>query len=369
MNILILNTGGLGGGRTFTYEIAKGFCKNGHDVYAIIAKVEEDKDIWISLLGEDRIYFFENHKNSIGFLKKMLVFPFTVGKEVSRKFQSIEFDMVFKTIYHIWSDKMLPYVSSRRIVSVCHDPFPHSGAKKYVSYLSKRFTQNSDDVIVLTKSFIPIIEKRHKISRQHIFFMPHGRFNGYKVNAEKRLVEYKDNKMNFVFFGRIQKYKGIGVLLEAYNLLRNKYNNITLTIAGKGDMSPYLELTHDETITVINRFIDDGEVGSLFDGPNAVLVVPYIDATQSGVILIAYEYGIPIIATDTGGLREQLNGGNIGILCKPNDVKSLYDAMELIINNEDIRIEQKKKIEEYLHELDWDVLTANLVEQIFGDHR
>lgn len=366
MNILILYTGGLGAGRTFSYEMARGFCENGHEVYAILANVREDKGNWISLLGEERIYFFEGHKSASDFFLKWVTLPCHAGKEIRRKFRAVEFDMVIKTMYHIWSDRMLSFVSCRRVVSICHDPLPHSSTKRYVSYLSKRFTQNSDDVIVLTKSFIPIVESRHGIAREHIHYMPHGRFSGYTANTEKRLVNFQEGKTNFVFFGRIQKYKGIGVLLEAYGRLRKSHDDITLTIAGNGDMDPYQGLLGDETITVINRFIDDDEVGSLFDGTNAVLVVPYIDATQSGVILIAFEYGVPVVATDTGGLREQLNDGRIGILCKPDDVDSLQAAMESVIGNKGLMEEQKRKMQEYLHELDWNVLTAKLVEEIAG---
>lgn len=368
MEILILYPGGIGAGRTFSYEMAAGLVKNGQDVYAIVADAQEDRDKWVDLLGKEKIYFFVGHRGGKDFAKRLVTLPFTDGTAIRRKFSRITFDMVLKPMYHIWSDRLLPYISTRKIVSVCHDPLPHSSSKKYVQYLSKRFTMNSDDVVVLTKSFIPIVEKRHKIAREHIFYMPHGRFPGYSVNPDKRLVHFAEDKTNFVFFGRIQRYKGIGILLEAYQMLRKEYDDITLTIAGNGDMQPYQKyLNGDESIKVINRFIDDDEVGSLFDGPNAILVLPYIDATQSGVTLVAFEYGVPIIATNTGGLREQLNNGKIGLLCQPNDAQSLCDAMKKCIHNPDFVQEQKRLTAAYLHELDWEVLMDKLLKQIYGE--
>lgn len=52
--------------------------------------------------------------------------------------------------------------------------------------------------------------------------------------------------------------------------------------------------------------MEDEEVESIFSGENLVAVLPYLDATQSGVVLTAMDYGVPVIATDTGGLSEQI---------------------------------------------------------------
>lgn len=133
--------------------------------------------------------------------------------------------------------------------------------------------------------------------------------------------------INFLFFGRIEKYKGIQLLAKAYKELVQTHSlNITLTIAGSGNLAEYREeFRNIPNVTIINRYIPDNEIGQYFSIPNTIVVLPYIDASQSGVIPIALEYNTPIIASETGGLKEQLNNGEIGIFCKVNDINSLKE--------------------------------------------
>ena len=196
--------------------------------------------------------------------------------------------------------------------------------------------------------------------------MPHGRMGDYKKNQNKSLdLRYDKNKLNFLFFGRIEEYKGLRVLAEAYKKLSEENENVTLTIAGSGDFSKYEEDFKDiRNVTIINRYIKDEEVGSFFDGSNVVTILPYLDATQSGVIPIALEYNTPIIASDTGGIREQLNNGRIGILFNSGDSTELYEKMKQLIVNKEIISEEKKKMYGYLECLEWKVVTKKLLESL-----
>lgn len=360
MNILVVFPGKSGGGTVFALDIAKGFAENGHRVCAIIAKGASNEKEWTDVLGEENVYRFTLHHGAGDFIKKCITLPLGEGRRIKEKFADIRFDFVLKTMYYIWTDMLVKYVNADRVVSICHDPLPHSGEKKYCAYLSKKFTQRSDDVFVLTKRFIPIVEKRCKLPKEKIHYVPHGRLHNYN-KTDKRLVNFRETDTNFVFFGRIQEYKGIKVLLEAYKKVHDKHKNTTLTIAGKGDFSAYEKLAADcGNITVINRFIDDDEVGGLFDGANTVLVLPYLDATQSGVILIAYEYGVPIIASNCGGLSEQLDDGRLGMLCEPGNVEELSECMLHFIGNPSAFEEQKIKMKEYLRKLDWDIIAKSM---------
>ena len=144
-----------------------------------------------------------------------------------------------------------------------------------------------------------------------------------------------------------------------------KYNNITLTIAGNGDFTSYKRKFADlKNFTLINRYIEDNEVGALFAGPNIVVVLPYINATQSGVIPIAYEYLTPIIASDTGGLKEQLDDGNIGLLFENGNTNELMERMEEFIKYPNKWVEQKELMKTFRETLDWDILAKRLLEII-----
>ena len=169
-----------------------------------------------------------------------------------------------------------------------------------------------------------------------------------------------------MFFGFIEHYKGLKVLAEAYKELSLKRNDITLTIAGNGDFSPYAKsFLNLENVNIINRYIKDEEVGALFAGPNVIVVLPYINATQSGVIPIAYEFLTPVIASDTGGLKEQLCDGKIGLLHVNGDSKDLALKMESIIENKQEWDRQTMLMKEFRIELDWKNLSERLINEIY----
>ena len=93
-------------------------------------------------------------------------------------------------------------------------------------------------------------------------------------------------------------------------------------------------------------------------------MIPYLDATQSGVIPIAYEYEIPIIASNTGGLREQLDDGRIGLLFEAGNEKDLAMQMEYIMDNKIEFDRQAELIKKFRETLNWDVLARQLLKKL-----
>lgn len=89
-----------------------------------------------------------------------------------------------------------------------------------------------------------------------------------------------------------------------------------------------------------------------------------MDATQSGVIPIAYEYETPIIASNTGGLKEQLNDGKIGLLFEPGNALELANKMEYIMDNNNEFYRQAELIRNFRKNLNWNVLAKKLLEEL-----
>lgn len=120
-----------------------------------------------------------------------------------------------------------------------------------------------------------------------------------------------------MFFGRIDKYKGIGSLLHAY--LKCEDIALPLVIAGSGVLTADEKTLyeHSKKVILINRFITDGEMKWLFANCHAVFL-PYIEATQSGVIPIAYSYEKPVIVSDLPGLKQFVEDGKTGSICSSN---------------------------------------------------
>jgi len=127
-------------------------------------------------------------------------------------------------------------------------------------------------------------------------------------------------------FGRLLPYKGLDLLADA--LARMPENTVAVRIVGIGPESPALDaLRACHGVTVENRWVPETEIGTLLAWSDA-LILPYRQASQSGVAAAALAAGRPVIATRVGGLREQLSGVPQAVLCDPN-ADSLARAIRL----------------------------------------
>ncbi len=344
----------------FTYGFVKGLVNNGVDVYVILADDIENRNEWETLLDSDHIFWARVYS-----LKKNLfsaLFQYFVEYlQLFLKYRLIRFDAYIRT-FPVRKDEIFKHaVRSSQIVNICHDPIPHSGVSKKRSKSTKKRIEKSDKVIVLTESFIPIVEKNFHKNSTDIIFMRHGLINYSNSEYNINRCFCLNKPIVFLFFGRYEPYKGIDILLKAFDEISKERSECELIVAGKGKLPDYK--IKSKKVKVINRYIEDYEVDKIFREDNVVVVLPYKDATQSGIITIAYEYLVPVIASDTGGLREQLFDGEAGIMVPPNDVKALKKAM-ISIDNQFMYNKQVKAIQKYKKYLEWNNITYNFIKDL-----
>lgn len=147
----------------------------------------------------------------------------------------------------------------------------------------------------------------------------------------------KDSEKVLLFFGRIVPYKGLEYLILALSKLKDKNNDFKLIIAGqiKYHKQVYWEnikrmiKQNDLGDYIIEKieFIPDSDVEVYFKAAD-VLVLPYVDIFQSGVTFLAYNFGLPVIATDAGSLGEEIVEGKTGFVCKPEDSEDLANKID-----------------------------------------
>lgn len=162
----------------------------------------------------------------------------------------------------------------------------------------------------------------------------------------------------YLFFGRIDKYKGIGHLLKAYRSLSEK--PLPLVIAGSGQLTEGEMRTASEIpeLVLINRFIEDAELPWLF-GNSSVVVLPYIEASQSGVLAMAYHYGKPVIVSNLPGLTEFVDDGKTGVIV--NDENELAAALKEMVHSENF----SQYVEDYRNRhLDWETNVELFLSQV-----
>lgn len=189
----------------------------------------------------------------------------------------------------------------------------------------------------------------------------------------KRDLSIHDNERVILFFGRMRPYKNLEHLLAAYQHLATRQSNYRLIIASepKKGSEEYLNQIRD-TINRIDgedriicniEFIPDKDVEQYFKAAD-VLVLPYKEIFQSGVMFLAYSFGLPVVAADVGSFREEIIEGRTGFLCKSGDVVDLANTIEKYFESELYRNldNRRAKIREYANaQHSWDVVGEQTV--------
>jgi len=155
------------------------------------------------------------------------------------------------------------------------------------------------------------------------------------VEARRRLALSSRQKV-VLFFGNIAPYKGLEYLIEAMALLVPNEPDYRLIIAGRPkNCAPYWEAIRRRIScpplrpNVIERveYVPDGDTEIYFKAAD-VLVLPYTHIFQSGVLFLGYNFGLPVIASDVGSLKEDIVEGETGFVCKPRDPVDLAKSIE-----------------------------------------
>ena len=135
-----------------------------------------------------------------------------------------------------------------------------------------------------------------------------------------------------LFFGLIRPYKGLDVLLRAMPEILAK-RPVKLVVAGEcyGDDKPLhaliAELGIGAALKLDLKYVPNEAVATYMVAADAV-VVPYLHATQSGIVQVAYAFGKPVITTRVGGIPEVVWEGETGLLVPPSDPVALAAAVE-----------------------------------------
>jgi glycosyltransferase involved in cell wall biosynthesis len=186
----------------------------------------------------------------------------------------------------------------------------------------------------------------------------------------KQRLNIKNDEKTMLFFGRLRPYKGLDYLLSAFEQLAAGDPGYRLIIAGeskKGSETYFEEIqrqisNHARRDQIIDRveFIPDADA-ELYLKAADVMVLPYRDIFQSGVLFLAYSFGLPVVASDVGSFREEIIEGKTGFLCRPNDSNDLARALKTYFES-DVFLSldsYRRSIREYAYaEHSWDAVAA-----------
>lgn len=214
-----------------------------------------------------------------------------------------------------------------RVMFICHNVFPHERFP-FDRMLTRMTLKKGDFFILHSDREADELKKIIHDARYQVNMHP--TYSEFKRVEEASDAIPVDQSSVLLFFGFVRKYKGLHILIEAMESIPEV---VHLNIVGDfgNAKAKYMRLIEDrhlsDRISVKDGYIPDKEVGEYFDRCDAV-VLPYLDATQSGIAQIAFGFEKPVIATRVGGLPEVVIDGETGVLCEPGNAQELAKAIQ-----------------------------------------
>lgn len=265
-------------------------------------------------------------------------------------------------VFHIlWNNKfqffdrtllMLYYkVRGKKVVFTAHNinGARRDGHDSFINRLSLRIQYRlSDHIFVHTEKMKKELLKEFGVSDHKVTVIPFGINNAIPettltpAEAKERLGISASEK-TMLFFGNIRPSKGLEYLLAAFESMVRRDASYRLIIAGRcskqfaGEwekVRPAARRLSSQGLVILrNKFIPDDETELYFKAAD-VLVLPYTDIFQSGVLFMGYNFGLPAVATDVGSLREDIVEGRTGFVCRPRDAADLSRALEAYFHSD-----------------------------------
>lgn len=299
-------------------------------------------------LLDPRVRFEPFHKPRLRQPGRQMVAALTLLRRLHR----FSPDVVHFQNGHMVFNLVLPLIKKFPLVITIHDAQQHLGDREsgYTPQWIMNFGfRRADRVIVHGRSLVNTVSENLGFARSHIHVLPH-----IALGDTQSPLPIRDEGQAILFFGRIWKYKGLEYLVRAMTQVNVEFPAAKCIIAGRGeDLEHYRQwMDNPAAFAIHNDWISDAHRSQLFASCSMV-VLPYIEASQSGVIPIAYAFEKPVIGTSIGGLPDMIEHGHTGLLVPPRDVDALAQAICQLLRDRTGRVEmgragKRKLVEECL---------------------
>ena len=345
------------------FPLIKEFQKMGHEVFYLIdlppyflhttlidikeqirengilkASVYKEFLIYKNYLSLDNVYVINRTRKSAFCSKNISIYW-----QLTLFIKKLKPDVV-NIIGNIDVQSLALLIFRKKLVLTVHDPFPHTGEQSFRKELFRRLAMKTiPRFVLLNEKQMDDFIRIYKLHPKQVFINRLGVYDCIH-NFCNKSDAYINSENNILFFGRISPYKGIEYLLDAMKIVHRNVPNAKLTIAGSGKI--YFDISSVQNLSYLdirNHYISMEELADLINHA-AIVVCPYTDATQSGVVMTAYSLCKPVIATYVGGLIEMIDDDKSGILVPPKDIEALANAIIKILND----VPKQLKMKEYI---------------------
>jgi glycosyltransferase involved in cell wall biosynthesis len=242
---------------------------------------------------------------------------------------------------HVWTTALMRLFRPLPVITTVHDVRLHPGdgtAARIPNLFFDLGVRQSAAIVLHGETLRRQAMAKWFLKTEQCFVLPHVPLWRYKEIAEEEGFRRPDDGVfRILFFGRICEYKGLNYLLRSAEILELSGKRVKLVIAGRGDLSPYRQaIARLSSVEVHDHYVSAREASRFFAEAD-VLALPYIEASQSGVLMIAMTFGLPVVATEVGEIGETVSSTGVGLLVPPRDPDLLADALDRIAEDETLR--------------------------------
>jgi glycosyltransferase involved in cell wall biosynthesis len=305
-----------GGGAQFTLGLARALARRNDVALSLALSAQGELTQQFRKLGVP-VALTDTYRDLAGFVAATPRIPL-VARALWRRAAGC--DAVVSTMTHLWTPLVAPGLARTGavFVPVVHDASPHDGDFGWAwGWRIGRELAAARAAVTLSDAVSRDLAARAPTLPQIRMKLP-ALLSGTapRLPGEARLL----------FFGRFRAYKGLDILRDAFGLLRQREPRATLRVVGEGDaaaLAPGLDRLPG--VTVEQRWVPESELPALFAAADLV-VLPYREATQSGIVPQALAMGVPVVATPVGGLTEQLAAGG-GLIALEASAPAVAEAL------------------------------------------
>ncbi|MFZ2633088.1 MAG: glycosyltransferase [Desulfosalsimonadaceae bacterium] len=255
--------------------------------------------------------------------------------------------------------------SRAKILFICHNVVAHE-SKAYDRLLTRWVLKTGDGYLVHSaedeNNLRDMIPDARICRRFHPTYDAFGGTEPDAATCRDALGLNKEDRL-LLFFGFVREYKGLKYLLAAMPEILAEIP-VTLLVVGEfwKDKDVYLKMIEDlgigSQVRIIDQYVPNEDVGRYFTAADLV-VQPYVSATGSGVVQMAFGFNKPVVATAVGSLPEIVEHGETGFLVPPKDASAISDAVIRFFREDNAgRFEENIRTRQY--RFSWDHLVAGL---------
>lgn len=280
-------------------------------------------------------------------------------------------DLVIVRYWMSWFAPSLGFVTRKlkakgiKVISILDNVIPHE-RHWFDRPLTAYFLKGSNGCITLCDAVAKDLEDIDAGIPHTVIPHPLYTHFGEKLQREKALKDLRLDpaRKTLLFFGLIRHYKGLDILLDAFKSLDESYS---LIIAGEpyGSFEPYAAKIEEmgeagKRISLNLNYIKDSEVKRYFSGAD-LCVLPYRSATQSGVSAVSFHFEVPMLVTDTGGLKEMIADTGTGLLAENCTAEAVAEGIRHYFCTEGIKEGCISNIRKQKNILSWESFVDKLM--------